>query len=875
MTKKRSTKRALLLSTLSLLLCVSMLIGSTFAWFTDEVKSGTNIIAAGNLDVELYYSKTKDFSDEKKVDGQTVLFTDKDGKEIKYWEPGVVAYTNLQVANVGSLALTYRLTVNSIATNYVEYADGSKYDLTDVLKVAVVKDGFEGDRADAKGLTFEAIESFTLSGELEAEKKSEVYGVVIYWEPNNNDFDNLFNMNNGKTTINGEPLSIELGITLSATQEEFEKDSFDETYDEEASYLVNKGEIVTFKPEDDSTELEMNGQVENNGVLSLVQTSMKNDGLVIENNGVANLTNVKAEVIPGEYWGGYFIHGVGKDSYTVFENVNATTLGGGVQLDDAAQAIFKSGSITTNSVSTNARHVFYLMDGSQITIEDGDFKFSPSNLTRKGYYVCATYGSEVIIKGGNFDKPSTRGDYKAGFYADATSSITIYGGTFKFDPTKWVADGYEAVQEGDTWTVKAIPPVENNSDLADAIKNKDTIVLGNGEYALPTLSGKDGKTIIGAADGSSVIGGKSTATGFGGNFGKNTTIKNVTFAGSTNGVRYSYAQGGTTVFENCTFAGDGTYGFHIDQSNGATFIFNNCTFSGFNAFASDLEKVVFNNCTFLNNGSYGHTNIWSIGEFNNCTWGADTSVGTKGSGKIFFDGVEESFYHEYIGTVKGLRSFRDSVKKGEVSKTDKYYLVNDIDLGGIFWYPIEGAFNATFDGQGHTIKNMDLAHEFISTASVAFFNNVSSTAVIKNVTFDNAKVSGTHYVAVILAGEWNETANATIDNCHVINSTVICDTDAANDNGDKAGAICGYAVTINITNCSVKDTTIKAYRDFGGILGCSNSKKINVTGNTAENVTLVIDNDVNYKNYTTDAEHNANAIVGRINAGNIANNTVK
>lgn len=513
MTKKRSTKRALLLSTLSLLLCISMLIGSTFAWFTDEVKSGTNIIAAGNLDVELYYSKTKDFSDEKKVDGQTVLFTDKDGKEIKYWEPGVVAYTNLQVANVGSLALTYRLTVNSIATNYVEYADGSKYDLTDVLKVAVVKDGFEGDRADAKGLTFEAIESFTLSGELEAEKKSEVYGVVIYWEPNNNDFDNLFNMNNGKTTINGEPLSIELGITLSATQEEFEKDSFDETYDEEASYLVNKGEIVTFKPEDDSTELEMNGQVENNGVLSLVQTSMKNDGLVIENNGVANLTNVKAEVIPGEYWGGYFIHGVGKDSYTVFENVNATTLGGGVQLDDAAQAIFKSGSITTNSVATSGRHVFYLLDGSQITIEDGDFKLNPTNLSRKGYYVCATYGSEVIIKGGNFDKPSNRSDYKAGFYADATSSITVYGGTFKFDPTPWVATGCEAVKSGDTWTVQAMSAADANTAFEKELTaDKENIVVNLGTdvtydvaaWANDAMGGASTKSIVINANGHTI-----------------------------------------------------------------------------------------------------------------------------------------------------------------------------------------------------------------------------------------------------------------------------------------------------------------------------------------------------------------------------------
>ena len=50
----KNTKKSLLMSAISLLLCISMLISSTFAWFTDEVESGTNVIAAGNLDVELY-----------------------------------------------------------------------------------------------------------------------------------------------------------------------------------------------------------------------------------------------------------------------------------------------------------------------------------------------------------------------------------------------------------------------------------------------------------------------------------------------------------------------------------------------------------------------------------------------------------------------------------------------------------------------------------------------------------------------------------------------------------------------------------------------------------------------------------------------------
>ena len=53
MTNSKHTKRALLASILSVVLCVAMLVGSTFAWFTDSVTSGNNKIVAGNLDVEL------------------------------------------------------------------------------------------------------------------------------------------------------------------------------------------------------------------------------------------------------------------------------------------------------------------------------------------------------------------------------------------------------------------------------------------------------------------------------------------------------------------------------------------------------------------------------------------------------------------------------------------------------------------------------------------------------------------------------------------------------------------------------------------------------------------------------------------------------
>ena len=53
MTNKKTTKRALLSSVLSLVICFTMLIGTTFAWFTDSVTSTGNIIQAGTLKIDL------------------------------------------------------------------------------------------------------------------------------------------------------------------------------------------------------------------------------------------------------------------------------------------------------------------------------------------------------------------------------------------------------------------------------------------------------------------------------------------------------------------------------------------------------------------------------------------------------------------------------------------------------------------------------------------------------------------------------------------------------------------------------------------------------------------------------------------------------
>lgn len=123
-------KKRLLLSILSLLLSLAMLTGTTFAWFTDSVSSGRNRIVAGNLDIALYNGSTP-------VTENTLLFD-----EITYWEPGVVAWDNLTVANEGTLALSLQLGVVLTATQLPKEADsfGSDYDAAAGAVTRVTRD---------------------------------------------------------------------------------------------------------------------------------------------------------------------------------------------------------------------------------------------------------------------------------------------------------------------------------------------------------------------------------------------------------------------------------------------------------------------------------------------------------------------------------------------------------------------------------------------------------------------------------------------------------------------------------------------------------------------------------------------------------------
>ena len=124
MNNRKATKRALLTSVMALVMCVVMLVGTTFAWFTDTARTSVNKIEAGNLDVALYYGNAADGAAVtvwKKLDNNSapLSFLQSDGTSAAqkdfYWEPGgTYSLPALKVVNEGNLNLKYKIEITGI-----------------------------------------------------------------------------------------------------------------------------------------------------------------------------------------------------------------------------------------------------------------------------------------------------------------------------------------------------------------------------------------------------------------------------------------------------------------------------------------------------------------------------------------------------------------------------------------------------------------------------------------------------------------------------------------------------------------------------------------------------------------------------------------
>ena len=237
MNNKKATKRALLTSVMALVMCVVMLAGTTFAWFTDTASTGVNKIQAGNLKMEVTYKNTVDGAFTE-VSKETPVFNN-DAR----WEPGHVEFAVLNVKNIGTLALKYKLGINIASETGSTNVYGNNFELSDYIKFAVI-DGDQSklgrDALVAKagagtvlnaGYTDEDHHLVPVDKEAGEDASSKTVTLVV-WMPKS-----VGNEANYDATVAEAPV-INLGINVVATQYTYESDSFDEKYDKDATYPV-------------------------------------------------------------------------------------------------------------------------------------------------------------------------------------------------------------------------------------------------------------------------------------------------------------------------------------------------------------------------------------------------------------------------------------------------------------------------------------------------------------------------------------------------------------------------------------------------------------------------------------------------------------
>lgn len=684
MTKQKSTKRALLLSALSLLMCVSMLIGSTFAWFTDSVTSAGNKIISGSLKVDLIHAH---YEGNTGSAVKTSLKENPDHKVFDYslWEPGYTQVEYFQIINKGNLHFQYQMELTS---------EGVLTKLADVIEV------YGGYPSTAYGLEREAaLENMTYMGtvseimakggklfqgntggmELKEDAPMLAYAIALHMkEEAGNDYQDL-PLFEGETGFN---------ITLMATQVENEFDSFGNDYDRYADYdgeisnavslaaaLKNGGTYKVISnialdayvtvPAGVTVALDLNGKtisaasgnvIRNNGNLTVANGTLQGTTTYTINNesatGSVTVENVKSVN------GGFFNAGS-----MVVNNCEITNTASGKHAlcngSSATSLVVNGGTYSTTA--TNALIYAY---GGTIEVNDGNFTQIGSSFMLDG--------SGITINGGTFTddegKWAIRGTH------------TIAGGTFNFDPSAYVADGYAAIKnDNGSYTVYG---------SGDTMTVADGAVLDLGGVAFPGKIVAEGDLTI---KGDTSI--KTLSSTSGGTItveeGKTLTLNNFSFGSSSN-ADAEYVITGGTVTANYGFFQHGTYALHSDFETGYMYYSYGSDITVYGTFHSqgkgDGLDYVRGKVTIADGGKSIHDGALWVGQPAN--WGAMSAT------LIVEDGgsVEANSLSVYPGST--LQIDAETLSAGDVTNI----VCNTLNVTGTVETIKNDALTATVDG---------------------------------------------------------------------------------------------------------------------------------------------------------------------------------
>ena len=554
MTNSKSTKRALLSSAFAIRVCVAMLIGTTFAWFTDTASTAVNKIQAGNLNVTLEMQKADGTwvpAENKTLEWKTA---DNRAQADILWEPGCTYELQpVRVKNDGNLALKYKIVISGIK--------GSAK-LNNVIEWTINDAALESDHHLAAGAVSDAL---TIKGHMQESAGNEYMNEKIE----------------------------NIAITVYATQDTVENDSYGNGYDKDATYypVLNAAG--------------MKDALARGGNIKVDADIDPSEALVVNKETTVNM-NGKTVANTDDVWD------KNPNSWSLIsarKNANLTITGNG-----------------TFKAKKNDCYAVDVQDGAVVTIENGTFIGN----------IHAVYVEEgtAYIKGGFFSvqqkypDASKADEFVLNCYdanrANSTAKIVVTGGTYvNFNPancqaeganTNFVADGYSVVTEvkanGEKWytVVKGTGVVpgtqeELNNGITDSTEKDVTVVLPkNSGFTLDNEIANSGS--------------KSRNVTFVGNGSQTVDVAKKAPA-AEGAMHLNYQRGSTFTFENVTVEnGTDTYdGIVCDE-----LVYKNCIIKGVTTL---YGKATFIDCIFENTMDNQYS-IWTWGgtdvKFEGCTF---------------------------------------------------------------------------------------------------------------------------------------------------------------------------------------------------------------------------------------------------------------
>ena len=798
----KSTKRALIVSVLSLFICFTMLLGTTYAWFTDSVTSAGNIIKTGTLDVTLKYSAELPVAVDGKIEDAT-QWADASTGPIFYhdnWEPGYTQVRYVKVENEGSLDLKFVLT---IVPNQ-EVADGEA-DLADVIDVYIAKEVVAVDRA-LTGLTRVG----TLA-DLIADPDGAAYGVLYADDADKagKTFEAYTIVLKMQETAGNEYQDKSVGggftVQLLATQLASENDDLgtndydtDATYPTVAKVNIPAGTTVPTPIKAGKTTVKIPAGVdageyevsvsnenletdENDNVTVSFDIEVTKDGEKVGNGDYVvekfigmnlNLTEVthKGEVVNGAVYD----PATGIVTFTVnsFSPFAITYYSGVIENVEDLANIAKGGNFVLAADVELA--------GTTLVIPENKVV----NLDLNGKVINGTVGRDadnnrihVIVNNGiltikDGTVKSAGNDGGSAIYNNAGATLTIE------DVTLYGAPQSDPVYE--TGVSKPFPSYAVNN-YGNAVVNGATVKSYHGAIA----TGGNGVTVINDAD---IDVGLGQSTGI------------------TSYAIYSYENAQVTV-------NDGTFAFtkqEIYVNGGNTFcelgtnpiIINGGNYIGTSFSTGEGREYVIKGGTFdADPSAYVADGFMAVAAGSSYMVVPNTYV--KVADGLYRD--PENAVKYYVFTAAGLEAINGMMADKTAGRDTVVEIMADIDFAGKTWVTVDSHADTAFEiaeinGNGHTIYNLTINGQ-------AMFRRFagSGDVVIKDITFDGAVVNSTILNTSILTGQTYQ--NVLLDNVDVKNSSI---TGAYKVAPLIATVYNESATTITATlkNCDVSDTTV-------------------------------------------------------------------